>query len=347
MARKRGFARVVSHPLSSYGRRLRTKNTLARFLTLLVLASVHVAQAQQAKVYRVGVVHEGGPYYAAVEGLKDGLKDLGFEEGKQYVLETRDLNGDRKAAEAAARSLERDKVDLIYTVGMSATIGVKRATTKVPIVFATGSDPVANGLVESFAKPGGRLTGVHYQQSADLTAKRLEILKAILPGLHRVVTFYDPSNPVAISAMKAAEEAARQLAIELVERRVVSVEELRLGLNALKRQEADAYFYTNDAMISSQAQLIIDAARTKKLPTMFAAPELAAKGALATYGVGYYEAGRLSAKYVERILGGTRPDNLAVESISRVKLIVNLKTAREIGVTIPQAVLLRADEVIQ
>ena len=136
------------------------------------------AQAQQARVYRVGIVHEGGPYYVAVDGLKEGLRDLGLAEGTHYVLETRDLKGDRKAAESAARSLEREKVDLIYTVATSVTTAVKRATTEVPIVFAVGSDPVVAGLVESFARPGGRLTGVHYQASADVQAKRLQILKA-------------------------------------------------------------------------------------------------------------------------------------------------------------------------
>jgi putative ABC transport system substrate-binding protein len=304
------------------------------------------AQAQQAKVYRVGVIHEGGPYYVGVDGLKEGLRELGFAEGKDYVLEIRDLKGDRKGAEEAARSLEREKVDLIYTEASSVTIAVKRATTGVPIVFAVGSDPVIDGLVESYAKPGGRITGVDIH-SDDLTAKRLEILKAMLPGLHRVVTFYDPSNSLALAAAKSAEEAAQRLGVELVERRVASVEALRLAMEALKPKEADAFFYINDAMVTSQAQFIIDTARTKKLPTLFFEYDLVKQGALAGYGTSYYEAGRLSAKYIQRVLTGTRPQDLPVESLSIVKLAVNLKTARAIGITIPQAVLLRADEVIR
>ena len=267
------------------------------------------------------------------------------DRGKHYVLEIRDLKGDRRIAEAAARSLEREKVDLIYTVATSVTTVVKRATMEVPIVFAVGSDPVAAGLVESFAKPGGRCTGVHYQ--ADLTSKRLEILKEILPALRRVVAFYNPNNEVAVADTKSAREAARQLKIEIVERQVTSVEELRLGVMALKAHDADAYFYTNDAMVMSQAQFIIDTARAKKLPTMFSVPSLAAQGALAGYGVPYDEVGRVAARYVQRVLTGTSPQNLPVESLSRVQLGVNLKTAREIGVTIPQALLLRADEVMQ
>src|SRR6202140_1049348 len=229
-----------------------SKRLIVSILATLVLVSFPLAQAQQAKVYRIGVIHEGGPFYAAVDGLKDGLRELGFEQGKHYLLEIRDIAGDLKAAEAEARSLERGKVDLIYSVPTSVTTAVKRATTEVPIVFAVGSDPVVAGLVESLARPGGRLTGVHYQQSADLTAKRLEILKAILPDLHRVVTFYDPSNATAMAAAKSAGEAARQLKIEVVERHVASVDELRQGVKALKAQEADAYFYTNDAMVVSQ-----------------------------------------------------------------------------------------------
>ena len=124
-------------------------------LATLALVPVNSAQAQQAKVYRVGVVLEGGPFYALINGLKDGLRDLGFAEGKQYVLEIRDLKGDRKAAETAARSLEREKVDLIWTYSTSVTTVVKRATTRVPIVFAIGEDPVVARLVETFARPRG------------------------------------------------------------------------------------------------------------------------------------------------------------------------------------------------
>jgi putative ABC transport system substrate-binding protein len=315
-------------------------------LGTFILASIHLAEAQQAKVYRVGVIHEGGPYIVVVDGLKNGLKELGFTEGKQNVLETRDVKGDLKAVEEAARSLEREKVNLVFVVATSPTPVVRRATAEVPIVFAVGSDPVVTGLVESFAKPGGRLTGVHFR-AADLTAKRLEILKEILPRLRRVVTFYDPGNTAALAAAKSAREAARQLKIELVERHVASVDELRQGVKALKAEEADAYFYTSDAMVVSQTQFIIDTAWAKKLPTMFGEQGPVAQGALVGYGVSYDEVGRLSAKYVQRILTGASPQNLPVEMLSRVGLAVNLKTARELGITIPQAVRLRADEVIQ
>jgi putative ABC transport system substrate-binding protein len=322
------------------------KKIVTLLIAALVLVSAHLAQAQQAKIYRVGVILEGGPFYAVVDGLKDGLRELGFEEGKHYLLQIRDLKGVRKAADETARSLEREKVNLIYVIATSPAVAAKRATAEVPIVFVVGSDPTVAGLVESFARPGGRVTGVHFL-SSDLTAKRLEILKEILPELHRVVTFYDPSNEVALRAAKSAREAARQLKVEVVERQVASVEELRLGLSALKADEADAYFYINDAMMASQAQSVIDAARAKKLPTMFQEPSLVAQGALVSYGVSYHEVGRLSAKYVQRVLAGTSPQNLPVEMLNRLGLAVNLKTAKELGLTIPQAVLLRADKIIE
>ncbi len=321
------------------------KKMLVPCLAALVLCSVHPAQAQQAKTYRIGVIYEGGPLGLAIDGLQDGLKELGYENGKQYLLEIRDLKGDRTAAEQAGRNLEQKKVDLIYAVSTSVVTLVRRTTTEIPIVFAVGSDPVAAGLVDSFARPGGRLTGVHFL-SADLTAKRLEILKEILPEVHRVVTFYDARNEVALRAANSAREAARQLKVEVVERHVTSVEELRLGLQTLKAQEVDAYFYTQDAMVVSQSQFIIDTARSKKLPTMFGEVSAVAQGALVSYGVSYYDVGRLSAKYVQRILTGTSPQSLPIESLSKPGLALNLKTARELGVTIPQSVLFRADKII-
>jgi putative ABC transport system substrate-binding protein len=323
-----------------------SKKVFVASLTALAVGFVHLVQAQQTKPYRVGVVIQGGPDYVIVDGLTSGLRDSGFEAGKHYVLELRDLKGDRKSAEQVAKDLEQEKVDLIYAVNTSVNLIVKSATKEVPIVFAVGADPVAAGLVESFANPGGRLTGVHFL-SVDLTAKRLEILKEILPKLRRVVTFYDSGNEIAVTAAKLGREAAHKLDVEVNERPVASVEELRRELMAVKTGDFDAYYYTSDAMVTSQAQFINDTARAKKLPTMGYEQSLVAEGALVSYGVNYYEVGRLSSKYVQRVLTGTKPRDLPVESISRFVTAVNLRTARELNVTIPQALLLRADEVIK
>ena len=305
-----------------------------------------IAEAQQAKSARVGVIHPGGPFSTMVDGLREGLKELGLEEGKQFVLEIQDAKGDLKTVEEAARKFEREKVKLIYAVTSPVIAGAIKGTKDIPIVFTIGSDPVAAGFVQSFAKPGGRLTGVHYLVR-DLTAKRLEILKEILPKLRVVAAFYNPGDRVASEAAKLGREEAKRLGLKFVERHVTSVAELQQALQALKPGEADAYFYTADAMVVSQAQLIIDTAMTKKLPTMFHEQSLVAKGALASYGQNYHEIGRLSAKYVQRILNGTHPRDLRVETVDKFEMAINLKTAKALGVTIPPNVLVRADKVIK
>ena len=216
--------------------------TLTGILIFALFALPHAVEAQQTRVYRVGVVLLGGPHSSTIDGLRDGLRELGLEEGKQFVFHVRDGKGDLKSVEAAARSLEGEKVDLIVTLTTSVTVAAKRATKSVPIVFYAGTDPVSTGLVESFRKPGGRLTGIN-SQSTDLTAKRLELLKEMVPRLRRVVTFYSPDNPAAQQSVKIARDAARQLKLELIERPVASVEELRAGLRALRPGEADAFFY--------------------------------------------------------------------------------------------------------
>jgi putative tryptophan/tyrosine transport system substrate-binding protein len=323
------------------------KRKLVSFaLAALLLVVGLPVQSQQQKAYRIGVLLQGGPWYDAVDGLRRGLKELGLEEDKQFILDIRDAKGDPKAVEEAARNLERDKVKLIYAVATSVVTTAKQVTTDTPIVFVAGTDPVAMGLVESFAKPGGRLTGV-YLLVTDLTAKRLEILKEILPKLRGVLTFYSPANEVAKQGASLGREEAKRLGLKFIERHVKSVEELRQALQALKAGEVDAFFYTPDAMVLSQAQLIIDTASAKRLATMFQEQSLVAKGALASYGQSYYEIGRLSAKYVQKVLSGTNPRDLRIETFDDVELVINLKTAKQLGLTIPPNVLARAKRVIK
>jgi putative tryptophan/tyrosine transport system substrate-binding protein len=312
----------------------------------LTLASFHLAESQQPKVYRVGVLLPGEAWYEIIDGLRVGLKQLGLEEGKQYALAIRDWKGDAKAAEEAARKFEQEKVNLIYTTSTNSTIAARRATAEIPIVFCAGTDPVFVGLVDSFAKPGGRLTGI-YQPATDLTAKRLEILKEIVPNLRRVVTFYDPRRPTAIESSKLAREAAQQMGLQLVERHVASVEELQTGVRALRPGEVDAYLAVSDAIASNEAQFIIDTAKVKRLPTMFDFLSHVPKGGLASYAVSFHEMGRLSAKYVQRILTGVKPKDLPVEGVDKIALVINLKTAKDIGLTVPPNVLARADRVIR
>jgi putative ABC transport system substrate-binding protein len=322
------------------------KKIFVALLVSLAVSAVSSVQAQPHKPYRIGIIHEGGTYDTVVEGLKDGLRGLGLEPGRDVLLEIRDMQGNRAAVGAAARSLEQTKVDLLCSLSTGDTIAAKAATKEVPIVFVIGTDAAAEGLVESPAHPGGRLTGVQ-SLSRDLTAKRLEILKEILPTLHRVVTFYHPSTVAALEATKLAREAARKLNIEINERPIASAEEFRRAFNALAPKDADAFVTVGDAMILSQSKFIIDTARSKKLPTMFSDPNLVTQGALAGYGVNRYDQGRLMAKYVQRVLTGTPPRELPVESISTYELGLNLQTARDLGITITQSVLFRADKVIE
>ena len=323
-----------------------SKKIFAFALGALLFALNFSVEAQQAKVYRVGVIHQGGPYKAVVDGLRDGLRQSGYEEGKQIHLEIRDTKSDLKLVEEAAKTFERERFNLIYAVTTLVATTVKNVTSNIPIVFAVGSDPVGSGLVQSFGKPGGRLTGVQYS-TTDLTGKRLEILKEILPKLSRVVTFYNPSNRMAMEAATLARQAGQQLGVQLFERHVTSVEELRQRLGALKAREADAYFYTTDGMVTSQAQLVIDMATSKKLPTMFPEQGFVAMGGLASYGQNFYEIGWLSAKYVQKVLTGAPPGDLRVETVDKFELVINLKTAKQIGLTIPPNVLARAEKVIK
>jgi putative ABC transport system substrate-binding protein len=312
---------------------------------VLVVAGVE-AQAQQQKPYRIGVVFPGGPLSGAIEGFRDGLRELGLEEGKQILLTIRDTKSDAKLAEEAARNFEKDKVNLIYALATPVIKAATAATTNTPIVFIIGSDPVAAGLAENFAKPGGRLTGIHFLVR-DLSGKRLEILKEIMPKLTRVVTYYDPGDRVAADGAKLARAAGQQLGIKLIERHAASVEELRERLQEIKAGEAGAFLFSPDPRIAGQAQLIIDTARAKKIPTMFHEQSLVVQGALASYGQNYYEIGRLSAKYVQRVLAGTQPKHIKIETVDNVELAINLKTAKQLGLNIPPNVLARANKVIK
>jgi putative tryptophan/tyrosine transport system substrate-binding protein len=318
----------------------------ALFLSSASLPVVCVAAEVQATKYHIGVLYPGGPVSQMLDGLRTGLREAGIEDGKQATLAIVDTKGDAKVAEEAAKNFEREKVNLLYVVGSTVIEAAKRATTTVPIVFCVGSDPVALGFVKDFVKPGGRLTGVHYLVK-DLTAKRMELLKEILPKLGRVLTFYNPANKVAVEAATLARGEAKRLGLRFIERQVRSADELAAGLQGLKTGEAEAFFYLPDTMIVSEAQAIIETAKAKKLATMFQDESVVAQGALASYGQNYYEIGRVSAKHVQRVLGGTPAGELRVETVDRVDLVINLQTAKQLGLTIPAQVWARANKVIK
>jgi putative tryptophan/tyrosine transport system substrate-binding protein len=323
---------------------MKINTLLVGFLAWLALAGT--SSADSAKPHRIGVILPGGTQYETLNGLREGLKELGLAEGKHFLLSIADTKGDAAAAAQAAKAFEKDNIRLIYALTTPLITKVKEATSKIPIVFTIGSDPVTGKLVDSFAKPGGRLTGVHYLVR-DLTAKRLEILKEILPRASRVLTFYDPDNRVAAEGATLARDEGKRLGIKLIERHVASVEDVKSELQKLKAGEADAFFFTPDPMVGTQSQLIIDTAKAKKLPAMFQEHTLVTQGALASYGQNYREIGRLSAKYVQRVLTGTNPKDMKIETVDSVELAINLQTAKQLGITIPPQVLARAQKVIR
>jgi|1185.fasta_scaffold02211_4 putative ABC transport system substrate-binding protein len=315
----------------------------AAAFSLMPIAS---ARAQQPRLYRVGVIFQGGTYAAAVEGLREGLRELGLEDGKQLILHVRDVKSDLKSVAANARSLEQERVDVIYSVGSSVTVQAKAATKSVPIVFYAGTDPISTGLIASFAKPAGRLTGV-YSRFNDLVPKRFELLKQLVPKMRRAVVFYVPGNPIAMRSAKEIRAVAPRFNVQIVEYEVSTVDELRMGLRALRPAEVDAFFQVTDGFIISQAELITTILREKKIASMFSSEDAAAKGALAGYGVSYGTAGRHAAKYVQRILLGNAPGDMPVELMDTFHFVINLKTAKSIGLTIPDSLLARADTVIR
>jgi len=319
---------------------------MVRALWLFLCLGFALPAIGQPKLQRIGVIHIGGTYEAVVAGFREGLKDLRLEEGKHLVLHVRDTKGSLAAVEPAAKQLVSERVDLLFTVTTSVSIRAKQATKAIPIVFYAGNDPVRAGLVDSFAKPGGRVTGIHHV-GTPIADKRLQILHQVLPNARRVVAFHDPDNVVSRNGLALAGGAAPALKLELVPRPVASVAELIAGVRALRPGEFDAYFVVGDAVVTSGTPMIVGLARERRLPLVVQDLNLVENGALAGYGASYFDLGRLAAKYVQRVLAGTNPADLPVETYDKVQLGLNLRVARELGITVPQDVVLRADRVIR
>ena len=302
------------------------------------------AHAQSPK--RIGVIHEGGAYESVLQGLVAGLKDAGTVEGKDFVLHVRDTKGDVRQVDAAAKQLIRERVDFLFTVSTSVTIAAKRATRDIPIVFYAGSDPVRFGLVKSFSRPGDRLTGVH-QPSFELTPKRIDLLRQILPKAKHLLAFYDRNSKLAEQSVAEALGTAAKFGLQLDARPVIAVDEILNGMRALKVGEVDAYFGVTDAMAFSVTPEIIRLARERKLPVVGNDLNNLQIGVLLAYGVNYFDVGRFAAKHVQQVMRGVKPQDLPVEIYDGVQLGLNLRVAKELGVTVPQPLILRADQVIR
>lgn len=317
---------------------------------LLWALSFPVDAQQPAKIPRVGVLVPGKPpTRPALEGFRQGLRELGYVEGKTIILELRwnDIEDAEKWAEVA-RELVGLKPDVILAGHSGATIAAKKATTAIPIVMgAVGGDPVELGLVDSFARPGGNVTGMAFHGHT-LNSKRLELLAEATHGLKRVAVLWIPlASGGQATAVKDTEMTARSLGIELKPLNVSSGDDLDRAFQAAIREKARAVLISQGALFGTYRLRIADLALKSRLPTISGEAGFAEAGGLMFYGVNIPETWKRAAYYVDKILKGAKPADLPVERPSKFELIVNLKTAKQIAATVSPNILMRADRVIK
>jgi putative tryptophan/tyrosine transport system substrate-binding protein len=310
----------------------------------LVTALALVARAGDAqearRVYRVGVVNEAfAATHPTVEGLKAGLRDAGLAEARDVTFDIRFTEGDAQATLAAAAALLKAGVDLIVTSGESATQAAKDSTKTVPIVFTLVGDPVASGLVKNLAEPEANVTGVSSLQT-ELAAKRLEVVKTLVPSLRRAWLIHYGGDLTANKMIARARDAAPRLKVELVARSVLNAQELALALGELR--PGDALLAPEIATLDIPVA-ILNASLKSRTPAIFTSALWVGHGGLAAYGPDYYAQGVQAAGLVARILRGAKPVDVPVEGADRIELAVNLKTADLLGITVPRKVLLRAE----
>jgi len=316
-------------------------------------AAAHAQEykAQQAgRVYRVGILRATAPLpmdQGTDPTLRNALRELGYVEGQNLTVEGRYADGKLDRLPVLARELVQLRVDVIVAIGSAAIRAAKEATTTIPIVMYGGFDPVAAGFVASLARPGGNVTGVVMGPGSSLTGKRLELLREAVPGLSRVALLWNPDIRGAVLDYKETETAARSQHLELQSVEVSRSEDLDRAFSAMTNQRAQAFILPpNPVAITNQGQ-VASFARKHRLPSMYAQREYVHAGGLMSYGPSTVEMNRRAATYVYKILKGAKPADLPVEQPTKFELVVNLKTAKVLGLTIPQALIQRADEVIQ
>jgi len=301
--------------------------------------------AERGGPVRIGVLTEGfGPTTGAV-GLRDGLKGLGYREDRDFVIGVRFTQGDTSALPAAARELVQRGVDILFTDGRNPAKAAQMETAKVPIVFAGGGDPVGLGLIQSFARPGGNITGIT-DLDLELGPKRLEIFKEMIPGLKRVLFPYNATDAYSVSEAKAYRDAAGHLKIVLVEKAVRTDDEAKAVLTRLKKGDIHGILSPRP-MTSNIPGYVREAGSQSSMPTMFAATFFAENGGLASYTPYTYESGRMAARLVDKILKGESPAVIPVEVNHKIELVINLKVAKAQGIKIAPEVLSRANRVIR
>lgn len=295
---------------------------------------------------KIGVLTESWGPTPAVAGLRDGLVALGYREGEQFAIGVRFTRGEVKALPNAMRDLLNAGSTIIFANGPNAAKVAQAATTTLPIVFAADMpDPVQFGLVRTFARPGGNLTGIS-DLSHDLVPKRLEVLKELLPGLRRVIFPYDPNDESAVDGLRIFREAARRLGITLIERPVRTEDEARKVFSVLRKGDADAVMVPGTLALNIPGS-ILDLTSKHGLPSMFSGAFWVERGALVSYGADFYESGRLAARLVDKIIKGEKPATIPVESNPHIELVINLKAAKALGLSLAPSLLQRATRVIE
>jgi putative ABC transport system substrate-binding protein len=307
------------------------------------------AHAQQpAKVLRIGFL---GNSTAALEAnligpFRDGLSALGYVEGRNVVIEYRWAEGKYERFAGLIAELIALKVDVIVTAGTPATLAVKKATTRVPLVMIAVGDPVGTGIVASLARPGGNITGLS-SMAPDLEGKRLELLREVAPGLSRIAVFWNPANAFNAGAMRQVRAAADALRISVLPLAVRTAEELDGAFAAIIKERPEALIVFADRIFLHNRLRMMEFAAENRLPSVNAYQELVEAGGLMSFGPSYEDMHRRAATYVDKIFKGAKPADLPVEQPTRFKLVINLKTARALGLNIPPTLLVLADEVIE
>ncbi len=320
-----------------------------RLLLALCLLGPWSASAQPSKpVPRIGILETGSLAGRAPlwDAFRQGMHELGYVEGQTVIFEARGADGKPERLAALAAELVRLKVDAIVTAGTSAIPAARQATATIPIVMATGSDPVGLGVVASLARPGGNVTGLT-TLNPELTAKRLELAWQLVPGASRVALLGDAGSTATAILVQEAEAAAQTLGVRLHLVTVRGRAEFAGAFSTISRERPVSLFVVNSPLFFGERQYLAELALKHRLPTVYSGRDYAEAGGLIAYGTKVAELFRRAAVYVDKILKGAKPADLPVEQPTKFELIVNLRTAKALGLTIPQSILSRADEVIR
>jgi putative tryptophan/tyrosine transport system substrate-binding protein len=298
------------------------------------------------KHFRIAVLTTAmSPWHTETEGFREGLKELGYLEGRNLTLIARAAQGDPVRLRSLAQDLVQQNPDLLFCVSSSGAQACQAATNLIPVVVASIGDPIRLGLARSLARPGGNITGVANLR-ADLTAKRLEIFREIVPSLRRVLVSYDPRESDDLNALKIARDAARRIGVELIENPVTEPLQMEPALAELEEGGRDGILIVQSGLNLNIPGRSLEVATSNRIPTMFPHAFWAKFGALASYGPDQYAQGRQAARLVHRILMGAPVGELPIELPDRFELVVNRKTAERLGIELPAAVHLRADAIL-